>query len=385
MKISKRASQIKSFIAMDILERAGQMEAAGEDVISLSIGEPDFPPPECAKRACIEALNQDFTKYTHSQGLPELREAIAHHYLERYQAKVHPDQILITAGSSAAFFLVFAALLDAGDEVILSDPHYPCYRNFVEFVDGKPVYVSVTEKDSFQYRPEAVREKISPRTQAILINSPSNPTGYLIPDKTMKELAALSPYLISDEIYHGLVYDERERSILEFTNRAFVINGFSKAYSMTGFRLGYLIAPKEFIRPMQKIQQNFAISVNPFVQRAGIAALQEGGADQEHMKKEFAKRRKITLKALSSIGLKPAHEPQGAFYVFVSIQKYTTDSYRFAFDCLEKAKVGITPGIDFGPGGEGYIRISYANSIEKIEEGIRRLGEYLKSYDSRST
>jgi aspartate/methionine/tyrosine aminotransferase len=363
---------------MDMLEAAGVMEREGHDVISLSIGEPDFPPPDCVKKACLEALQKDFTKYTHSQGLLPLREAIAEHYRKRYEVRVHPDQILVTSGSSPGFFLVFSSLLDPGDEVILSDPHYPCYSNFVEFFGGKPVYVKVTEEDRFQYREKEVRKKISKKTKAILINSPANPTGYLIPDETQAALSRLKPYLVSDEIYHGLVYQGRERSALEFSDRVFVLSGFSKAYSMTGFRLGYVIAPKEFIRPMQKIQQNFYISVNPFVQRAGIAALQEGAEDQERMRQAFAERRKVALEALNQIGLKPASEPEGAFYIFANVKDYTKDSYHFAFDCLKKAKVGITPGIDFGKGGEGYIRISYANSQEKIREGIRRLGSYLE-------
>jgi aspartate/methionine/tyrosine aminotransferase len=379
MKISKRSRRIKSFIAMDVLEREGEMRRAGKDVISLSIGEPDFPPPECVKRACIEALQENFTKYTHSQGMIELREAIVEHYRQRYRVSIHPDQILITSGSSPAFFLIFSALLDPGDEVILTDPHYACYPNFIEFLGGKPVLVKVREEDRFHYRKEQVKKKITRKTKGVLVNSPSNPTGFLVPDETIQTLTSFSPYLISDEIYHGLVYEGRERSVLEFTDRAFVLNGFSKAYSMTGFRLGYVIAPKEFIRPMQKIQQNFNISVNSFVQRAGIAALQEGATDQERMRLAFSERRKITLEELEKIGLKPTYKPEGAFYVFVSVKEYTNDSYHFAFDCLEKAKVGITPGIDFGRGGEGYIRISYANSTEKICEGIRRLGGYLKS------
>ncbi len=378
MKNSKRSERIKSFIAMDILEKVGEMQRLGEDVSSLSIGEPDFPPPDCVKKACQKALDRDFTKYTHSQGLIELREAISEHYQKHYHTKVDPDQILVTAGSSAAFFLVFSAMLNRGDEVILSNPHYPCYSSFVEFFDGKVVNVRVTEKDRFQYRPEIVKKKIGSKTKAILINSPSNPTGYLIPDETLEKLSQLKPYLVSDEIYHGLTYQKKERSALEFTDRAFVINGFSKAYSMTGFRLGYVIAPKEFISPMKKIQQNFAISVNPFVQMGGIAALKEGQKDVERMRQAFAKRREATLNALKKIGLPPTHEPEGAFYVFVNIQHLTKDSYRFAFDCLKKSKVGITPGIDFGSGGEGYIRISYANSIEKIEEGIARLGQYIQ-------
>lgn len=354
----------------------GKMRAAGEDVISLSIGEPDFPPPECAKKACIEAIKQDNTKYTHSQGLIELREEICTHYKKQYGVKVNPEQILVTAGSSPAFFLTFAAILNRGDKVILPDPHYACYPSFVEFLDGKCTFIRVKEKDRFHYNPDEVKKKIDAKTKAILINSPANPTGYLIPDNTLEKLSKLKPYLVSDEIYHGLVYKGRARSVLEFTDHAFVINGFSKAYAMTGFRLGYVIAPQEFVRPMQKIQQNFYISVNPFVQMAGIAALKHGQKDVDRMRNEFAERRKVALEELAKINLVPLTKPEGAFYIFVSIKHFTNDSFKFAFDCLKKAKVGITPGIDFGKGGEGYIRISYANSIENIREGIRRLGKY---------
>ncbi len=375
---SRRSEKIKSFIAMDILEEIGRMRSLGEEVISLSIGEPDFPPPDCVKKASIEALEQDFTKYTHSQGLIELREEICHHYQKKYRVRVLPEQILITAGSSPAFFLTFAALLNPKDEVVVSDPHYACYPSFVEFLDGKCVFVKVKEADRFHYNPKEVARKIHSKTKAILINSPGNPTGYLMPSQTFEGLAKLSPYLVSDEIYHGLSA-QPEHSALEFTDRAFVINGFSKAYAMTGFRLGYVIAPQEFVRPMQKVQQNFHISVNPFVQRAGIAALREAGPDVERMRKIFAERRQIALAELAKIGLKPLTEPEGAFYIFTSIKNYSKDSYAFALDCLKKAKVGITPGIDFGKGGEGYIRISYANSIENICEGIRRLGKYLQS------
>jgi len=387
--VSRKSKKIKSFLAMDILELAGQMREAGEDVISLSIGEPDFPPPESAKKACIEAIENDLTKYTHSQGLIELREEICLHYKRQYGVKVEAERILVTAGSSPAFLLAFAALLNPGDKVILPDPHYACYPSFVEFLDGKCSFVRVKEKDRFHYNPEEVKRRIDAKTKAILINSPGNPTGYLIPDETLEKLSKLKSYLVSDEIYHGLVYKGRERSALEFTDRAFVINGFSKAYAMTGFRLGYVIAPQEFVRPMQKIQQNFHISVNPFVQMAGIAALRHAQKDVDRMRSLFAERRQAALEALAQIGLKPLTEPEGAFYIFVSIQHLQRDSLRFAMDCLKQAKVGITPGIDFGKGGEGYIRISYANSVQNIREGIRRLGKFIdrrrKSKNNRAS
>src|SRR4029453_8406270 len=201
LKTSKRSSRIKPFLAMEVMERAGEMRRAGEDVISLSLGEPDFPPPACVKKACMEALEEDFTKYTHSLGMIELREAIAEHYAARYGVSVHPDQICVTAGSSPAFFLSFAVLLNLGDEVILSDPHYPCYPNFIDFLGGKKVFVRVREEDRFQFLPKAVEKKITRKTKAVLVNPPANPTGYLVPPETFQALSKLKPYLISDEIY----------------------------------------------------------------------------------------------------------------------------------------------------------------------------------------
>jgi aspartate/methionine/tyrosine aminotransferase len=274
--------------------------------------------------------------------------------------------------------LAFAALLERGDEVIISDPGYACYPNFISFLGGVPARVSVYEQDGFQCRVEAIKERISQKTKAILINSPSNPTGCLISEADMKAIAGLSPYIISDEIYHGLVYEGQEHSILEFTDRAFVLNGFSKLYAMTGYRLGYLIAPSQFIRPIQKMQQNFFICAGSLSQRAGIAALQESAAEVEEMKRIYNLRRKFMIKRLRELGFSLAVEPTGAFYVFANARSFSGDSYRLAFDILEKAHVGVTPGVDFGKNGEGYLRFSYANSLENIEEGLSRLERYLK-------
>ncbi|MBF0491744.1 MAG: pyridoxal phosphate-dependent aminotransferase [Deltaproteobacteria bacterium] len=377
-KDSKRSRQIKSFIAMEVLEKSQEMEKAGEDVISLSIGEPDLPAPKVVKQAAIEAIRRDFTKYTHSQGLIEFREAVCEFYHKKHHVKVHPDQVFVTSGSSPAFLLAFASILDNKEEIIVSDPCYPCYPNFINFLEGKAKFLPVYEKNQFQYDPDELKKKITKKTKGILVTSPGNPTGYLLPAKTYEALANLGPYLISDEIYQGLVYEGVERSALEFTDQAFVLNGFSKSYSMTGFRLGYLIAPKKLCKAIARMSQNLYISVSSFIQLAGLAALKEGQKDQLKMREIFRARRQVALEELAKIGLSPTHIPQGAFYIFINVKKYTQDSYKFAFDCLKKAKVGITPGIDFGRHGEGYIRISYANSIANIREGIRRLGKFIE-------
>ncbi|MGH8056764.1 MAG: aminotransferase class I/II-fold pyridoxal phosphate-dependent enzyme, partial [Candidatus Entotheonellia bacterium] len=231
--------------------------------------------------------------------------------------------------------------------------------------------------EAFQYMAAQVRPHLSPRSKAILINSPANPTGTLLPAVEMARLAELGPLVISDEIYHGLVYEGRAPSILEYTDRAFVLNGFSKFFAMTGWRLGYVIAPPSFVRPMQKLQQNLFVSAGSFVQRAGIAALRSALPDARRMVEIYAQRRRVMLAGLREIGFGVQHDPTGAFYVFANAERYGRDSHALAFEILERAAVAVAPGIDFGPHGEGYLRFSYANSLENIREGLRRLRQYL--------
>ena len=371
-----------SFIVMDVLEKACEMECRGVDIVHLEVGEPDFDTPQCVKQAVIEALDDGFTHYTHSLGMLALREAISAYYLEKYKVTVDPEQIIVTSGSSPAIFMLFAALLEADDEVIISDPHYACYPNFINFVQGRCIRVAVDEADGFQFRPQAIRANLTDRTRAIFINSPSNPTGNLLSAQRMQSIADMGPYVVSDEIYHGLVYEGQEHSILEFTDRAFVINGFSKLFAMTGLRLGYLIAPPKFVRPIQKVHQNFFISANAAVQKAGIAALTQAHADVERMRRIYDERRRFMIKRLKELGFGITVEPTGAFYVFANAKHLSNDSYRLAFDILEKARVGVAPGIDFGPNGEGYLRFSYANSLENIQEGLNRLEHYLQDRGS---
>ena len=376
--ISKKSSRIPPFIVMEVMEKAAEMERAGEHIIHLEVGEPDFDTPQCIKDAALKAIKSGKTRYTHSLGLLELRESIAYYYHQHYGVTVSPEQILVTSGTSPAMLLVFFALLEHGDEVILSDPHYACYPNFITITDGAPRFIKVFEKDGFQYRPEVIAKKIGGKTKAILINSPSNPTGNLLEPERMKKISAFKPYIISDEIYHGLVYGDEERSMLEFTDRCFVINGFSKLYAMTGWRLGYIIVPQKFIRPLQKMHQNFFISANAFVQWAGVAALRYAQKDVARMRKTFDKRRKVTIARLRELGFGITIEPTGAFYVLANAKMFSSNSFELAFEILKEAKVGVTPGIDFGKNAEGYLRFSYANSLENIEEGMERIGRYLK-------
>lgn len=376
---AERAQDIPPFIVMDVLEKAQELERQGRRIIHMEIGEPDFPTPTCICEAAEKAIRQGHTHYTHSLGLIELREAVCGHYLEKYGVTIHPEQVVVTSGTSPALFMIFSALLNAGDEIIISDPHYPCYPNFANFLKANPVSVNVHEDEGFQYRAADILKAMSERTKAVLINSPSNPTGTLLAPDRMAAIADLGPYVVSDEIYHGLVYEEKEHSIFEFTDRAFVLNGFSKAFAMTGWRLGYVIAPPDFVRPLQKIQQNFFISASSISQWAGVAALTKAAADVEHMRAVYNERRKYLIERLKGLGFVLKMEPKGAFYILVNAKHLAEKSYDLAFDILERAGVGVSPGIDFGQNAEGYLRISYANSLENIKEGMDRLEGYLKS------
>lgn len=385
MGISQRAKEIPAFIAMDVLEHAQELQAQGRDIIYLCVGEPDFDTPQCVKDAACKAMDDNLTHYTHSLGIMELRKAVADYHQKRFGVEVDPTRVMITCGVSPAMLLLFSALLEPGDEVIISDPAYACYDNFINFVGGEVVRVPVHEDDAFQLRPEEIEKRLSPHTKAILINSPANPTGQLLSPERMQAIADMAPgtngppYVVSDEIYHGLVYEGEERCILEFTDSAFVLNGFSKIYAMTGWRLGYVIAPPHYVRPLQKMHQNFAICAPSLSQWAGVAALTDprAQADVERMRERYNARRLRLVEGLKELGLGIKVTPTGAFYVLARADHIDPDDYRLAFDILDKAGVAVTPGRDFGPGGHGYLRFSYANSLENIEKALKRLADYL--------
>lgn len=365
---------------MEVLERAREIESGGSKVIHFEVGEPDFPTPEPVAKEAVRAIEEGDTKYTHSLGIPELREAIAEDYLTTYGIDVSPERVVVTMGSSPALLVSMLSLIEPGEEVIITDPHYACYPQIIKIAGGVPVRVPIYEEEGFQIDVGRLKEAITPKTKAILINSPANPTGAVLRPEVMREIAGLGLFIISDEIYHGLLYGIKARTIYEYTDSAFVINGFSKSYSMTGWRLGYFIMPGEFVRPVQKLQQNLFISPNPFVQRGGVAALKSAKSDALRMVEHFDQRRRKMIDGVRELGFKMPREPEGAFYVFINARELNPDSHELAFDILENAHVAVTPGIDFGPGGEGCLRLSYAVSVEDIEEGIRRLARYISSH-----
>ncbi|MDR1921621.1 MAG: pyridoxal phosphate-dependent aminotransferase [Candidatus Adiutrix sp.] len=377
-RTAERTRGITPFIAMEILERAKALEAQGRRIIQLQLGEPDFDTPEVIKAAHQRALREGHTHYTPSLGDPELKEALSAHYRKRYKLDISPDRFFIVPGSSPGLMLLFSAILNPGDAVILPDPGYPCYDNMVKFFGGEARCVAAREEDGFLFRPEDLRSALGPEVRAILINSPANPTGAVIDEERLRFLASLGRLVISDEIYHGLTYgDEPEHSILEYTDRAVATGGFSKLFAMTGWRLGYLVLPPELTRTMLILSQNFLLSTSAAVQKAGVCALKEAWPEVEIMRQTYDRRRKLLLTGLSRLGLGVKSEPTGAFYVLANASHVSSDSFALAFDLLNKAGVGVAPGLDFGAAAEGFLRFSYANSEANIEEGLERLKTYL--------
>ncbi len=364
--LSRRVTEITPFLAMELLERAKELEALGRDVIYLCVGEPDFPTPEPIVRAAQKAMRAGETRYTHSLGCIELRQALAAHYRRRYGVEIDPGQVIVSSGTSPLMLLLFAALCDPGDEVIITDPCYACYPNAIRFVGGVPRRLRTHSEDGFQPRPGELVSLINRKTRALLINSPANPAGSVLSKTQLQELAELPVPIISDEIYHGLTYDGDEHSILEFTDNAFVLGGFSKAYAMTGWRLGYLIAPQPSIRALQTFHQNVVISANSFVQLAGVAALEQGEPYVARMRAEYDRRRRHLLPRIEALGLQVHSPPAGAFYILADARHISGDSLALAREILEETGVALTPGVDFGDGAEGFRRFSYATSRENL-------------------
>jgi (5-formylfuran-3-yl)methyl phosphate transaminase len=380
VSLARRVREIEPFLAVEVSERARALERTGVDVVHFEFGEPDFEAPPVVRDALERALKDGRARYADSLGILSLREAIAEHYAATYGVTISPEQILVTAGTSPAMLLVFGQLLDPGDEVVLSDPYYACYPNFIRYAEGRPVCVRVTEDDGFRLRAAMVQARLGPRTRAIVVNSPANPTGAVLPPEELAALADLArgdgPYIVADEIYHGLSYDGRDHTMLEFTDRVFVLNGFSKAFAMTGWRLGYVIAPRDRIRALQTLHGNFFISTNEFVQWAGVAALREAADTPRRTRAVFDERRRTMIAGLRALGLGVRVEPTGAFYVLADARHHGSDSTRLAYEILEQSHVAVTPGAAFGPGAEGYLRVSYASSIERIREGLERLARF---------
>lgn len=383
LHVASRMASIAPFEVMEIQTLARSLEARGRDVIHLEIGEPDFGTPAPVVEAARRALDAMPMFYTSALGIPALREAIARFYRDRYGLAVPADRIVVTAGSSAALLLAFGVLLDAGDEVLLADPGYPCNRHFVHALGGVPRLVPVDSRSRYQLTPALAGAAWTPRTRIAMVASPSNPTGTMVEPAEMAALAALArgrgATLLVDEIYHGLTYGRDARTALEAGDDVFVINSFSKYFQMTGWRLGWLVAPAAYVREVEKLAQNLYISASTLAQHAALAAFEPGTiAILEARRRELAARRDFLLPALRELGFAVGALPEGAFYVYADCSALTGDSFAFAREALEQAGVALTPGKDFGfHAPERHVRIAYTQPVARLEEAVARLRAWL--------
>ncbi|GAV20086.1 aspartate aminotransferase [Mariprofundus micogutta] len=362
---------------MQLLERAKELEAEGRKIIHMEIGEPDFSTPTSIIDAAKMALDSGDLFYTPSTGNPALQQALSNWYKDEYNVDVSPERILITPGTSGAFSLIYAALLEAGESILLPDPGYPCQRNFIRLAGAEPINIPVGPDTRYHLSAELVKQHWKTGTRAAVVINPSNPTGTLIDADELQHIAQTcrksGGYLISDEIYHGLTYGIKARCALEFDEHAIVVNGFSKRWAMTGWRVGWIIVPEELIDACRRVMQNIFIAAPTLSQYAAIAALKEQETC-EAMRTAYDERRQYLLAELAKLGFDIVVQPQGAFYIYANVENITDDSKVFCWDILEKTGVAITPGEDFGQfQSDRHVRFSYATSLENIREGIQRL------------
>ena len=378
-------TDIQPFHVMALLARARELEAAGRSIIHMEIGEPDFPTAGPIIAAGHAALAQGRIQYTPAAGLPRLREAIAGYYQSNYGALVDPARIIVTPGASGALQLALTALVDPGGTVLMTDPGYPCNRNLVHVLDGQPVLVPTDAVHGYQLTPDQARAYWHERTAAVLVASPANPSGTLLSPQQLAELHTLTrergAALIVDEIYQGLTYGAIPGTALTLADDIFVVNSFSKYFGMTGWRLGWLVAPDSHIAALERLAQNLFLAAPTLSQYAALAAfMPKTLAILEERRKIFAQRRDFLLPALRNLGFEIPVVPEGAFYLYADCSRFTADSFTFCQQLLEQTGVAVTPGIDFGRyRAERHVRFAYTTSLENLQEGVARLGEYLKS------
>lgn len=376
--VSKRLQEIPASGTIAISNLVSQMKAEGVDIVSFSMGEPDFTTPENVINACCDSLHSGFTHYTPSLGIPALRKAVADMTRETDGVPCQASNVLITP-CKQAIFMIALAYIDPGDEVILADPSWVSYEACIRLAGGVPVYVPTRFEDNFVLDPALVESKITPRTKMIILNTPSNPTGAVIPADVLKQIADIAMAkgikVLSDEIYSSIVYEGKHTSIASFPgmfDNTLIVSGLSKSFAMTGWRLGWAIAPEDDIKAINKLQSHSISCAVSFVQEAAVEAITGPQQSKYDMVAEFRRRRDLAMDLISEIPGVECNVPQGAFYIF---PKYNRDipSAKLAETLLREGHVAVTPGTAFGPGGEGFFRISYAASEEQIREGISRI------------
>jgi aspartate/methionine/tyrosine aminotransferase len=383
LALAARVAEIAPFHVMEVQTAARALEAAGREVVHMEIGEPDFPTPEPVLEAARAALAHGDIYYTSALGLPALRKAIAEHYGDHYGVDVSPERVVVTAGSSAALLLVLALLVNRDEQILLSDPGYPCNRHFVRVLEGEPVGVPVGPDERYQLSAELVAKHWTARTRGTLIATPSNPTGTTVsPDELARIEATVAERggrLIVDEIYLGLSYEGAPRSALAVCDDCFVISSFSKYFNMTGWRLGWVVAPERHVRDLEKLAQNLYISPSTIAQRAALACFsRENLAILEARRRAFRERRDFLVPALRAIGFRIPVMPAGGFFVYADCSRFSQDSLAFCRDVLEATGVAFTPGVDFGAHrADEHVRFAYTVALDKLREGARRLERHL--------
>ena len=381
--IARRMADIEPFHVMDLLAKARALEAQGKDIVHMEIGEPDFVTPDPVCEAGKRAIDAGLTHYTPAVGLPALREAISDFYQSEYGVSVSPERILITPGASGALLLTMGVLVNPGDEIIMADPGYPCNRHFARLMEGKAVGVPVGAETEYQLDASLLEKHWSKSTVAALLASPSNPTGTLVPHENLQAMSGVAQSrggrLVVDEIYHGLIYEGDVGTALSLSDDLFVINSFSKYFCMTGWRLGWLVAPEAYVRELDKLAQNIFLAAPTIAQHAALAAFEpEARAILNERRDVYRQRRDFLLPALRELGFDVPVVPQGAFYIYANCSRFTDDSYIFANELLEQSGVAITPGRDFGANlPEQHVRFAYTTSLERLKEGVDRLATFL--------
>jgi len=381
--VARRMDGFSPFYVMELLQRAKELEAQGKEIIHMEIGEPDFPTPPCIVEAAMKYIQTAEVKYTAAAGLTELRSEISRFYQKKYQVKIDPRRIFITPGASGAFLLALGVSLNAEEELLMADPCYPCNHNFVRLMGGKAKFINVDGQTDYQLSAQLIQQNWSEKTKGVLIASPSNPTGTIISgqelERSIKQVSSLGGHFFSDEIYHGLVYGKKARSALEFSEDVFVINSFSKYFGMTGWRIGWVVVPENFIDAAERLAQTIFISTATHSQYAALAAFSDRNiAELEARKAEFELRRDFLYENLLRLGFEIAVKPEGAFYIYANCSRFTEDSFQFAKDLLEQQGLAVTPGKDFGNNRENcHIRFAYTASIAKITTGIERLEKFI--------
>lgn len=383
--IAARMADIEPFHVMDILARARALEAAGRDIVHMEIGEPDFDTPATVREAAKQALDAGHTHYTPAVGLPALRQAISSFYQDEYGVAVAAERIIVTPGASGALLLALGVLVNPGEQVLMADPGYPCNRHFARLLEAEAVPVPVTAETDYQLTPALLEQHWTARTTAALLASPSNPTGTVVTAENLARMQATAMAqggrLIVDEIYHGLIYDGVDETALALSDELFVINSFSKYFCMTGWRLGWLVAPSDYVREADKLAQNIFLAAPTVSQYAALAAFTPATREAlSRQRQAFRQRRDFLLPALRELGFDIPVTPAGAFYLYANCSRFTDDSYSFARDLLEQVGVAVTPGRDFGANDpQHHLRFAYTTSLQRLQTGVERLAAFLKS------